>query len=269
MSSNPGPKQPSKRAVRAPNIPTVELLGANVYVGDVGSAARSLIDLAFAGSGGYACLFNAHVSVEASRNRSLASAIRRAALVLPDGWPVAKLARYYAGQGDRIAGADLMERAIDIGRRDSVRHAFFGSNPETLAAITDRLASRYPGAQIVGRVAPPLFGVDELERTQLHVDEIREHHPHILWCGLGAPKQELWMAKYSTALAPTVAVGVGAAFNFIARPELRAPLWMQRAGLEWSYRLYREPFRLIGRYSRTNSKFVLLAASELRRRRTN
>jgi N-acetylglucosaminyldiphosphoundecaprenol N-acetyl-beta-D-mannosaminyltransferase len=99
------------------------------------------------------------------------------------------------------------------------------------------------------------------------IDEISGARPHVVWCALGAPKQELWMHRHAAELSPSLVMGVGAAFDFIAQTKARAPVWMQRHSLEWLHRMACEPRRLSGRYIRTNSEFVLRAAFELLRQR--
>ncbi len=97
----------------------------------------------------------------------------------------------------------------------------------------------------------------------LSAEAIKSAKPQVVWCGLGVPKQELWMRRHAPSLAPALVVGVGAAFDFIAGNKHRAPKAMQRLGLEWLYRLAAEPRRLSGRYLRTNSEFLALLGWEL------
>jgi N-acetylglucosaminyldiphosphoundecaprenol N-acetyl-beta-D-mannosaminyltransferase len=89
----------------------------------------------------------------------------------------------------------------------------------------------------------------------------------VIWCAFGAPRQELWMAAHAKELAPAVLVGVGAAFDFLSGEKARAPIWMQRSGLEWLHRLLHEPRRLAGRYVQTNTEFALRAVLEVTRGR--
>jgi N-acetylglucosaminyldiphosphoundecaprenol N-acetyl-beta-D-mannosaminyltransferase len=147
-----------------------------------------------------------------------------------------------------------MESVLGAG---GLRHFLFGSTPEVL----ERLRERF-GDAIVGAVSPPFgnVGADAVE-------EIRATRPDVIWCALGAPKQELWMATHADALAPALLLGVGAAFDFVAGTKPRAPRWMQRTSLEWAHRLATEPRRLAGRYARTNTEFALRICLELTRRR--
>jgi len=215
------------------------------------------------GLGGYVCQANAHVLVTAFHDERVRRALDEAWVVHPDGSPVSWLARRLgAEQASRIPGADLMTHLLDIGQPIGLKHYLFGSTPAVIAELEKTLKARHPEALIVGAVSPP-FGVVSDERARRDVDAIVEAAPDVVWCGLGAPKQELWMNRYGPVLAPALAVGVGAAFDFHAGSKRRAPDWMQRAGLEWAHRLASEPRRLAGRYVRTNSEFLIRAAAEI------
>jgi N-acetylglucosaminyldiphosphoundecaprenol N-acetyl-beta-D-mannosaminyltransferase len=186
-------------------------------------------------------------------------------MVCADGWPVAWLQRRLgARNAERIAGADVMTRVFDAGEEQGLRHYLFGSTPEVLRGLERALSSSHPRAQIVGSFSPP-FGELTEDETRDHVDRVVATAPDVVWCGLGAPKQELWMQANARSLAPAIVVGVGAAFDFHAGHKRRAPEWMQRSGLEWLHRLASEPRRLTRRYVTTNSRFMALAASELTR----
>ena len=105
------------------------------------------------------------------------------------------------------------------------------------------------------------------ENIELAIRQVSTFRADVVWCALGAPKQELWMARWALDLAPALVLGVGAAFDFNAENKRRAPAWMQRAGLEWLHRLVSEPRRLAFRYITTNAAFVRAAAISLTRRR--
>jgi N-acetylglucosaminyldiphosphoundecaprenol N-acetyl-beta-D-mannosaminyltransferase len=232
-------------------------------VGDEKSAAEQVVIRVREGRGGYVCQANAHVLVSAYHDESLRTALDEAWLVHPDGWPVAWLARRLGAEGaSRIAGADLMAEVFEAGRPIGLRHYLFGSTLEVSRRLQIRLARAYPGVQIVGAVAPSFGTVSEEEALQA-VESISSAAPDVVWVGLGAPKQELWMNRYAKLLAPSVLIGVGAAFDFHAGTKRRAPKWMQRRGLEWAHRLGSEPRRLAGRYVRTNTEFMVRAAVEI------
>jgi N-acetylglucosaminyldiphosphoundecaprenol N-acetyl-beta-D-mannosaminyltransferase len=243
------------------------VLGVDCFVGDVDGAVARIVDRVHAGKGGYVCQANAHVLVTAKHDDRVRRALDDAWMVCADGWPVAWLQRRLgARNAERIAGADVMTRVFAAGEERGLRHYLYGSTPEVLAALERSVASSHPRAQIVGSFSPP-FGEPTNDDARAHVDRIGATAPDVVWCGLGAPKQELWMQRHAPSLAPAIVVGVGAAFDFHSGYKQRAPEWMQRSGLEWFHRLASEPRRLAGRYVTTNTAFALSAARDLARRK--
>ncbi len=241
----------------------VSVLGVACFAGQIDSAAAAVVERALSGEGGYACLLNAHVAVLGQRDAAVRAALDEAWIVFPDGAPIAWVQRRTGACGARrVAGADLMAAVVERGREKGLRHFLFGGSEATVRALEARLRERFAGADIAGALAPPIASVDELGGDAL-LEEIRRVEPGVVWVGLGAPKQELWMRRYAASLAPAVTLGVGAAFDFLAGTKQRAPRWMQRAGLEWAHRLASEPRRLAGRYMRSNSAFVLRVARDL------
>ena len=234
-------------------LPRSLVQGIDCVVGDLESAAEAVVERALSGQGGYACLANVHVVVSAQRHEDLHTALELAWAVFPDGAPIAWTQRRSRVQSSRVAGPDLMFEVLDRGRKVGLRHFLFGSTPNVLADLEANLTERIEGIQIVGRHAPP----PAEEESPEAIEAIRATHPDIVWVALGAPKQELWASRHATTLAPAVLVGVGAAFDFHSGRMPRAPLWMQRRGLEWLSRLIHEPRRLGWRYVSTNTRFVL------------
>jgi N-acetylglucosaminyldiphosphoundecaprenol N-acetyl-beta-D-mannosaminyltransferase len=257
------------QVVGSPGAGSTALLGVDCFRGDVDAAAAAVLARARSGLGGYACLCNAHVLMIAQRNPAVRAALNGAWAVFPDGAPVAWMMPRSTTQPKprRIGGPDLMPRVIELSRTSGLRHGFYGSLHQTLAQLTDRLRATYPGVEIPITIAPPFGELDD-QKVREDIVAIREAEVDILWIGLGAPRQELWMARYSTLLGPTVAVGVGAAFDFSAGVKERAPRWMQRAGLEWAHRLGTEPLRLGRRYVVTNSQFLVAASKDIVSRRS-
>jgi N-acetylglucosaminyldiphosphoundecaprenol N-acetyl-beta-D-mannosaminyltransferase len=183
------------------------------------------------------------------------NALEAADFVFPDGAPIAWAQRRFGpGPAERVGGPDLMQRVIAEGRATGLRHAFYGSTPSVLASLERNLRERHPGVSIVASVAPPFD--PRVELTDADREALRAGGPHIVWVALGAPRQELWMARHAAELSPSLLVGVGAAFDFLSGAKARAPHWMQRAGLEWLHRLLSEPRRLGARYVTTNSRFI-------------
>ena len=241
------------------------VLGVECFAGDPETAARAVLERALQGSGGYCCFCNVHVLGLVQQDKDVRRALEKAWIVFPDGAPVAWLQRRFGAAAHRVPGPDLMPRVLELGLEAELRHFLFGSTPKVLGALQERVRAAYPDIRIAGAVSPP-FELSSEHRWRQAIDEISRTEPHVVWCALGAPKQELWMHRYADELSPALVLGVGAAFDFLAGTKPRAPLWMQRWSLEWLHRLAFEPRRLSGRYLRTNSAFVLRAGIELVRR---
>jgi N-acetylglucosaminyldiphosphoundecaprenol N-acetyl-beta-D-mannosaminyltransferase len=247
---------------------TADVLGTPIFVGDLASAAGWVVERALTGAGGYVCLCNVHLFVVARHEDEVRRALAGATLAFPDGSPIAWLQRRLGHPAaTRVAGPDLMARAIADGRSFGIRHFLLGSSEDVLRGLEENLRRRFPGAEVAGRRSLPFFEAGEFSGTEAAIQDVRRASPHVVWLSLGCPKQELWMLRYAQELAPALVAGVGAAFDFHAGTKKRAPAWAQRAGLEWLHRLLSEPRRLASRYARTNSEFLLLAGRELRRQR--
>jgi N-acetylglucosaminyldiphosphoundecaprenol N-acetyl-beta-D-mannosaminyltransferase len=142
------------------------------------------------------------------------------------------------------------------------RHFFYGSTPEVLARLRARLTEQIPGLNICGLLSPP-FRVASPEERRADYDTIRASGAELVWVGLGAPKQEQWIARSAPELPGAILLGVGAAFDFHAGTLRRAPVTMRTLGLEWLYRLAQEPRRLWKRYLVSNSLFIRYALSDV------
>jgi N-acetylglucosaminyldiphosphoundecaprenol N-acetyl-beta-D-mannosaminyltransferase len=140
-------------------------------------------------------------------------------------------------------------------------YLYGGRSDDALAELTEALLERYPGLQIVGGWSPPFRPLSEDERDEVAA-RINVTGADVVWVGTGQPKQEKWMAEMRDRLDAPVLAGVGAAFDFHAGIMPQAPTWMQRRGLEWTYRLAREPRRLWRRYARYNPRFVAAFARQ-------
>ena len=242
----------------------VAVLGVECYAGNLQTAGDLVAARALSGMGGFACMANVHVLVSACHDEHLRRALGTAYAVFPDGEPVAWVQRRAGHVSSRIAGPDLMPYVIERGQELMLRHFLFGSTNEVLRRLQQNIESRYPNARIAGAYSPSREEIEE-EGSTLS-DRIKPYEAHVIWCAFGAPRQELWMSKHASKLSPSVLVGVGAAFDFLAESKVRAPIWMQRAGLEWLHRLGQEPSRLATRYLRTNGEFIVRAVADLARR---
>jgi N-acetylglucosaminyldiphosphoundecaprenol N-acetyl-beta-D-mannosaminyltransferase len=182
---------------------------------------------------------------------------------LPDGMPVAWLLQRRGPTGrpaDRIRGPSLFREVMRQGVPRQVRHFLLGGTPEVLDDLAGALTSRYDGVQIVGRFAPPFAPLTDDYLAEC-VERIRPSTPDLVWVGLGTPKQDYAGDRLCAALRLPV-LNVGAAFDFAAGAKREAPVWMQRAGFEWLFRLASEPRRLWRRYLLGNVGFVAAVLDE-------
>ena len=210
----------------------------------------------------YVCISNVHMVVTARKDKGLAEAMSASDMVTPDGAPVAWMLRRlgFADQ-PRISGTELMLAYLKEAAARGEPTYLYGGTEETLAGLVRNLQERFPALVIAGAWSPPFRALSEEEDRAL-VERINASGARTVWVGLGCPKQEKWMQAHRGGVN-AVMFGVGAAFDFISGSKPRAPLWMQKAGLEWLHRLGSEPGRLWQRYLVTNTLFVLGAARQL------
>ena len=206
-------------------------------------------------SGQYFCVSNVHTTVTAYNDPSYRSVQNNAIIALPDGGPLSSVGRKrgYTGM-ERVTGPSYMEEILKCSSKYGYKHFFYGSSRETTDKMAEVIKERYPGVSIVGVYNPPFRPLTEDEDTEV-IQMITDAEPDFVWVGLGAPKQEIWMADHQGKI-PGLMVGVGAAFDYLAGNIQRAPDWMQKANLEWFYRLCQDPKRLFKRYFITNTSFI-------------
>lgn len=201
---------------------------------------------------------NTHVVMESRENSDLENATHAASLRVPDGMPLVIIARMRGFPlKSRADGPGLMAKVLGSEPNKQWRQYYYGGT----TTVLDELKKRYPNTVIAGSYAPP-FRTLTMEENEHIIDEINAVQPDILWVGLGCPKQEIWMYEHSKQLNVPVILGVGQAFDLLAGVKPRAPLWMQKSGFEWLFRLLKEPRRLLKRYLLYNPWFVWLALQE-------
>lgn len=239
----------------------VDVRGLTLTIGTLDVAVDVLEDVLKRSDKRTAVFANVHVVETARRDPQLSRAVTDASFVFPDGAPVAWAARILSGSpAERICGSDIFDQLCRRSERTPYRHFFFGSTRDVLDGLVERVSGEYPGLRICGTFSPP-FGDDWLMSDE-SVDRINAAAPDVVWVGLGAPKQEIWMASARDAVDAPLLLGVGAVFDFVSGYKRRAPEWMQRTGLEWLFRLAQEPRRLVRRYALTNTAFLLGVARE-------
>ena len=241
-----------KHGVDKSIIPTVSILGVDIAAIDMDWLVRFTEENIEKLRGDYICVSNVHTTVTASEDDKYRAIQNGGIMAIPDGGPLSSVGRKRGAQNmARTTGPSYMGEMLKIG---GYRHYFYGSTEETLENLFINLSHNYPQSTIVGMYSPPFRPMTEEEDNAI-VEKINELNPDFVWVGLGAPKQEKWMAAHQGKVCGLM-VGVGAAFDYYAGNIERAPEWMQKANLEWVYRLVQDPKRLFKRYLVTNTKFV-------------
>ncbi len=259
------PTPEARQPLPAPQ--SVNVLGVPIALTDYRRTLDWIDGAIGAGHQGYLCVAPVHLVMLAQDDAAVAAAVAGADFVVPDGQPLVWALRALgAKHPNRVYGPDLMieacQRAAHTG---SKMYLFGGRNNGALVQLTLNLRRRFPGLQIVGGHSPPYRPATADEEIAIAA-EINASGADIVWVGTGQPKQELWMAQMRPMLKAPLLIGVGAAFDFHAGLVPQAPALLQEAGLEWAYRLAREPRRLWRRYLHYNPRFVIEFAGQLRSR---
>lgn len=243
-------------------VTRVKIAGVEVSAVNMGQALSVLESHIQQGERGYVCVSDAHSLMKASRSPQLGKVFSETVLTVPDGMPLVWAGRK-AGAADmgRVCGPELLPALLAAGVPHGWRSYFVGGREEVAEALRENLETAVPGVRIAGMCSPPFRELTQAEDEAL-VAEINAARPDIVWVGLGAPKQEFWMAEHRGALNAPLLIGVGAAFDMHAGNVRRAPLWMREHGLEWLFRLSLEPRRLWKRYLGTIPRFAFAVLRE-------
>jgi N-acetylglucosaminyldiphosphoundecaprenol N-acetyl-beta-D-mannosaminyltransferase len=246
----------------------IDILGVRVSAIDMETALDTVDHWVRRRERRYICVTGVHGIMESQRDARLKDIHNRAGLVTPDGMPLVWISHMMGfKQVARVYGPDLMLAVCKRSGTAGYRHFFFGGAPGVAETLVTVIRKRFPGIRIAGAFSPsfqPLLP-DEIERA---VRIINAACADIVWVGFGTPKQEQWMDSAVGLVNAPVLIGCGAAFDFLSGTKPQAPRWMQRSGLEWTFRLMTEPRRLWRRYLIGNSKFVwLMFLQALARRR--
>lgn len=236
-------------------IPTCNILGVNIAAIDMDWLVSFLKENIHELKGNYICVSNAHTTVTAFEDQEYCTVQNGGIMAIPDGGPLSTVGQKRGFKDmKRTTGPSLMGEIFKISVENGYCHYFYGSTQETLDKLKYELVKTYPGIQIVGMYSPPFRPMTE-EEDKAITEQINETKPDFIWIGLGAPKQEMWMAAHQGKVNGLM-VGVGAGFNYYAGNIQRAPEWMQKSNMEWFYRLIQDPKRLFSRYLHTNTKFI-------------
>ncbi len=234
----------------------VDILGVHVDAQRLDDAAGILARWASETERRYVCTCPVYTLMLCQENAALHRALDNADMVTADGVPVVWVQRLRGHRkAGRVYGPDLMLTVCEKTAGKGIRHFFWGGLP----GVADRLAAtfkaRFPALEIAGSYSPEVSDVGSVPDA-IAVEKLNNSQAHVIWVGLGSPKQDLWMALHRPVLTAPVLVGVGAAFDFLSGVKRQAPRWMQQNGLEWLFRLGNEPRRLWRRYLVYNPRFV-------------
>lgn len=248
-------KKRMRREALKKAIPTCNIMGVNIAAINMewllDFTDKNIKDL----SGDYMCVSNVHTTVTSYDDPDYCAVQNGGIMAIPDGGPLSSVGRKRGCTNmERTTGPSYMGEILKVSAEKGYRHYFYGSTEETLEKLYKALSENYPGIQIAGMYSPP-FRLATLEEDVAAVKRINETKPDFVWVGLGAPKQERWMAAHQ-GVVDGFMVGVGAGFDYFAGNIERAPEWMQKCNLEWVYRLMQDPKRLFKRYLVTNTKFI-------------
>lgn len=244
-----------KRKVDKSLIPTCNIMGVHVAAINMKWLLTYLNENLEDIKGDYICVSNVHTTVTSYEDASYCAVQNGGLMAIPDGGPLSTIGQKRGHKNmARTTGPSLMGEIFKISVDKGYRHYFYGSKEETLRILNQKLTEKYPGIQIAGMYSPPFRPLTK-EEDDAVIERINEAKPDFVWIGLGAPKQEKWMAAHQGKIDGLM-LGVGAGFDYYAENIKRAPTWMQKCNLEWAYRLIQDPKRLLKRYWSTNTKFI-------------
>ena len=240
----------------AATLQRFDVLGIHVTAASMASAIDQICRWVDGDEHTYVCVSDANSIISATSDPALRQIFNESGMTLPDGMPLV-WSGHRAGLHEmtRVCGPDLMPAMLAEAARHGWSSYFYGGAPGVAEQLVARLREQIPELRVAGVASPPYRALSDDELRD-DIDTINRSGADIVWVGLGAPKQERWMADNRHLLTAPVLIGVGAAFDMHAGRVQRAPQWMQRSGLEWVYRLCREPRRLWRRYARVVPRFL-------------
>ncbi|MGZ0655018.1 WecB/TagA/CpsF family glycosyltransferase [Coraliomargarita sp. W4R53] len=202
---------------------------------------------------------NVDFIAQAHDNGPLKDILFHAHRVVCDGMPLVWLSRYFHPVlPERVAGSDMVFRLFEQADQRAWKVYFLGSDEATLAQTKTILAERYPKMEVVGTFSPP-FGTVESWPNEAILADVKASKPDLLLVAVGCPKQEYWISKYYKDAGVPLSIGIGASLDFICGTQVRAPVWIQKIGMEWSWRMLSDPKRLVKRYAKDLYYLVVLA----------
>lgn len=235
----------------------INLLGINLSTGAYKDFVSAIIQSADAQQSHYVCVANVHMLVEAHKDKNFAGIVSNAQIITPDGKPLAWASKILHGiKQQRVAGMDLLPDLLQQAQEKNLPVYFYGGQQNILDKTSEYLKVKYPQLIVAGLYSPPFRKLSLTEEDNI-IQRINQSGARLVFVILGCPKQERWMAAMKGRIHAMM-VGVGGALPVMVGSQKRAPVWMQKTGFEWLYRLVQEPRRLFKRYAVTNSIFIHL-----------
>jgi N-acetylglucosaminyldiphosphoundecaprenol N-acetyl-beta-D-mannosaminyltransferase len=208
---------------------------------------------------GFLVTANTDHMMKLQKDADFKDAYNNASLVLADGMPLIWASKFLGTPlKEKISGSDLFPLLCETASRKGYSLFFLGGREGAAEKTADVFRNKFPNIRIVGVYSPPFGFENNLNENYKITQMIKVAKPDILFVGLGAPKQEKWIFKHKNLYEVPVSIGIGASFEFVSGFVRRAPVWMQKCGLEWSWRILMEPKRLWRRYLIDDMQFFWL-----------
>jgi N-acetylglucosaminyldiphosphoundecaprenol N-acetyl-beta-D-mannosaminyltransferase len=242
---------------------SLKILKMRVDMSSYDDASRRIMEWSKNGLGRYVCVSNVHMCMEAFDKPDFCEIVNNADLVVADGKPLVWVQKIMGEkQASQVRGSDLFLRLCYEAESTETPLGLYGGTEDSLAELLKFLRTSFPELRITFASSPPFRHLTEKEDKK-NIEEINNSAARILFVGIGCPKQEKWMAKHQPYLN-CVMIGVGAAFDFFSGQKKHAPIWVQKLGLEWLFRLFLEPRRLWKRYLLNNPRFIYYLLKQLK-----
>jgi N-acetylglucosaminyldiphosphoundecaprenol N-acetyl-beta-D-mannosaminyltransferase len=241
----------------------VSLLGVEIDPLPLDRFLQKLEEQMRKGKGAYVVTPNVDHIVQLKTDSEFREIYRQASFVVPDGMPLVWASRWLGKPlPERITGADLLPRLSSRAAKSGRSIFLLGATPSVCGKVAGKLRHAHPALKIAGHYSPP-FGFEKCrDETEKIVRALKQAKPDVVFAALGTPKQEKLIYYLRTRVSVKLFLGVGAAFDFYSGEKGRAPVWLQKAGLEWAFRLWSEPGRLWKRYLVDDPRFFWWVAKE-------
>jgi N-acetylglucosaminyldiphosphoundecaprenol N-acetyl-beta-D-mannosaminyltransferase len=238
-----------------------KLFGLKINSGRFEEFANQIITLSSPGQSAIVCVANVHMFMEAQKDKELSNIINQADLVTPDGLPLCWALKLINGlDQERVAGMDLLPVLLEKAIINKIPVYFYGGTEEMINLAKIQFAEKYPELKVAGYYSPPFRELTKIEKEEIAA-KINLSGAGLVFVILGCPKQEKWMVNMKGKIH-AVMIGIGGAFPVLLGIQKRAPIWVQKSGLEWLFRLCQEPIRLVRRYMTTNTRFIIMLTKE-------